>query len=157
MTAGVVAAGVRFLPLAFERRSPENISGRESGRTRVGCEDGRSRGMRSAPEAARAGWIALSAVLHRNGCSPVPDLPFARARSPIFNVTDSIREIDARTQRHPDEAPASSRLPFPLTAPQHPSYRRDRHRAMLLLQTVSLGVGSVRSKCCHYVARTALV
>lgn len=24
----------------------------------------------------------------------MPDLPFARARLPIFNVTDSIREID---------------------------------------------------------------
>jgi hypothetical protein len=103
MTPGVVAAGVRFLPLAFERRRAENISGRESGRMHVGVRwlRGKVEGVRNV----RAGWIALSAVLHRNGCSLMPDLPFARARSPIFNVTDSIREIDARTQRHPDEPP----------------------------------------------------
>jgi len=71
MTAGVVAAGVRFLPLAFERRSPENISGRESGRTRVARMEDRGDEERAGSRASRVdrslGSAAPKRLLPRAG------------------------------------------------------------------------------------------
>lgn len=60
-----------------------------------GNDEGAEGPARGASEVGRTGWrIVLCA--RQNGSSLVPDLPFARTRSPIFNVTDSIREIDGR-------------------------------------------------------------
>lgn len=53
---------------------------------------------RDASEVGTWGWRIVLCT-KQNGSSLVPDLPFARTRSPIFNVTDSIRGIDGRVYR----------------------------------------------------------
>lgn len=67
----------------------------------------------------------------------MPDLPFARARLPIFNVTDSIREIDEYIeQRHFDEArPSPSRRGY--NTGELSSWGRNRRCVTSLFRTDS--------------------